>query len=149
MAIFDIFKKKKKKEKKIKKEKPKKKEEKIRQAAEGEKIIKKKVEKKVVEKPLKKEVKIAPLVLRSPHIAEKSTRLIEIDKYVFKVYQRANKTEIKKAIEEIYGVNVLKVNIIKIPRKKRRLGKTQGWRKGYKKAIVKIKKGQKIEILPR
>lgn len=142
MALFNIFKKKKPKEKKkINKKKPKKKD-RIRQPADGG-------EKGVTEKPLKKEVKIAPLVLRSPHIAEKSTRLIEIDKYVFKVYQKANKTEIKKAIEEIYRVNVLKVNIIKIPRKKRRLGKTQGWRKGYKKAIVKIKKGQKIEILPR
>ena len=101
------------------------------------------------EKPKKKEVKIAPLVLKSPHIAEKSAQLAEINQYVFKVYPRANKTEIKKAVEEVYGVNVLKTRIIKIPRKKRRLGKTRGWRKGYKKAIVTIKQGQKIELLPR
>ncbi len=101
------------------------------------------------ERPKKKEVKIAPLVLKSPHIAEKSAQLAEINQYVFKVYPRANKTEIKKAVEEVYGVNVLKTRIIKIPRKKRRLGKTRGWRKGYKKAIVTIKQGQKIELLPR
>ena len=50
-------------------------------------------------------------------------------------------------MEGIYGVNVLSVNIIKIPAKKRRLGKTEGFRKAYKKAVVKIKAGQKIEIL--
>jgi large subunit ribosomal protein L23 len=58
-----------------------------------------------------------------------------------------NKNEIKNAVEGIYNVDVLSVNVIKIPSKKRRLGKTEGFRKAYKKAIVKIKNGQKIEIL--
>jgi len=55
--------------------------------------------------------------------------------------------EIKKSVEGIYGVDVLSVNVIRIPSKKRRLGKTEGFRKAYKKAIVTIKEGQKIEIL--
>jgi large subunit ribosomal protein L23 len=66
---------------------------------------------------------------------------------IFEVLPNYNKNEIKNAVEGIYGVNVLSVNIIKIPAKKRRLGMTQGFRKAYKKAVVKIKNGQKIEIL--
>ncbi len=86
-------------------------------------------------------------VLKTPHVTEKAAALSEKNQYVFKVWPRANKTEIGKAIEDIYGVDVLSVRIIKVPRKQRRLGKVQGWRKGYKKAIVKIKEGQKIEIM--
>ena len=58
-----------------------------------------------------------------------------------------NKNEIKNAVEGIYKVDVLSVNLIKIPAKKRRLGRTEGFRKAYRKAVVKIKNGQKIEIL--
>ena len=68
---------------------------------------------------------------------------------MFEVWPETNKTEIKKAVEGVYGVDVIKVKIIKVPRKKRRLGRISGFKQGYKKAIVKIKKGQKIEILPR
>ncbi len=85
-------------------------------------------------------------VVREPHISEKSTNLGQDNKYVFKIYKNANKPEIKKAVEGVYGVDVLSVNIIKIPKKKRRLGKTEGFRKGYSKAVVTIKEGQKIEI---
>lgn len=88
-------------------------------------------------------------ILRSPHITEKATDLAKKNQYVFKISETANKTEIKKAIENLYGVSVLAVRIIKIPKKSRRLGKQKGWKKGYKKAIVKIKEGQKIEVLPR
>jgi len=88
-------------------------------------------------------------ILRAPHITEKATDLVKKNQYVFKVWPRANKVEIKKAIENLYGVEVVSVKIIKVPRKRRRLGRISGWRKGYKKAIVKIKKGQKIEVLPR
>jgi len=85
--------------------------------------------------------------VKQPHISEKATYLSEKDQYVFEVLAGYNKEEIKKAIEGIYGVNVLSVNVVKIPAKKRRLGRTEGFKKGYKKAIVKIKQGQKIEIL--
>lgn len=86
-------------------------------------------------------------IVREPHISEKSTNLAEKNKYVFKVYENANKPEIKKSVEGIYGVDVLSVNIIKIPQKKRRMGKTEGFKKGFTKAIVTIKEGQKIEII--
>ena len=88
-------------------------------------------------------------VLSSVHVTEKATGLEAEDKYVFNVLAVANKNEIKKAVEDLYGVNVKNVRIINIPRKQRRLGKQKGWRKGYKKAIVRIKKGQRIEIMPR
>ena len=85
--------------------------------------------------------------IKEPHISEKGTMLAEINQYTFEVDPQFSKQEIKKAIEGVYGVNVISVNTIKIPHKKRRLGKTEGFRKKYKKAIVKIKEGQKIEIL--
>lgn len=111
---------------------------------------KKPLEKKdvlVKEKKNHKETGSAYHILLSPHITEKATNLNEDNKYVFKVYPHANKIEIRKAIESAYGVDVSGVEIINIPKKKRRVGKSTGWRKGYKKAIIKIKKGQKIEIL--
>jgi len=85
--------------------------------------------------------------VKQPHISEKATGLMEENQYIFKVLATSNKYEIKKSVEGIYGVKVLSVNKIKIPAKKRRLGKTEGFRKAYQKAIVKIKEGQKIEIL--
>ena len=88
-------------------------------------------------------------VLKTPQVTEKATDLVKKNQYVFKVWPRANKVEIKKAIENLYGVDVLDVKIIRVPAKRRRLGRIRGWRKGYKKAIVKIKEGQKIEVLPR
>ncbi len=88
-------------------------------------------------------------ILKTPQVTEKATDLTKENKYVFKVFPKANKVEIKKAVNQLYGVEVLDVKIIKVPAKKRRLGKISGWRKGYKKAIVKIKKGHKIEVLPR
>jgi len=115
-------------------------------------------EKKEIVKPVKKEVKpvikkgtfLAYKVLAEPHVTEKATDLEAKNKYVFKVFSKTNKIEIKKAIESLYGVNVINVSIVNIPRKKRRIGRMrQGWRKGYKKAIVTIKQGQKIEIMPR
>ena len=85
--------------------------------------------------------------VKQPHISEKASFLAEKDQYTFEVSPNYNKSQIKKSVEGIYGVDVLSVKIIRIPAKKRRLGKTEGWRKSFKKAIVKIKEGQKIEIL--
>lgn len=109
----------------------------------------KKVEKKpVVKKQLAKGN--APLVLVEPHVTEKATDLEKEDKYVFKVFKTANKIEVKKAVESLYKVKVENVKIVNVPRKKRRVRRArEGWRKGYKKAIVKLVKGQKIEVMPR
>ena len=144
MAILDIFKKKKKAEKK----KPRK------------KVTKKAEKKPVTAKPRpikpqpiktkpKKIVVGAYRILQGPQVTEKASDLTKHNQYVFKVYSKANKPEIKKTVEDVYGVDVVGLKIVNIPPKKRRLGRTEGWRKGYKKAIVKIKQGQKIEVLPR
>ncbi|MEK7061727.1 MAG: 50S ribosomal protein L23 [Patescibacteria group bacterium] len=95
----------------------------------------------------KKTVAFSYDIIKEPHISEKATMLSESNQYIFKVYSNTNKIDIKKAVAGVYGVDVLSVNIIKIPKKKRRLGKVQGFKSGYVKAIVKIKDGQKIEIL--
>lgn len=162
MPLLDIFKKRKKvKEKKEVKKPPRVKVgKKVEKPKKVKEVIEKKppevrVEKKPEKKPEEEKVKERKLkvetyrILREPQITEKATDLGKENKYVFKVYPRANKVEIKKAIEDLYEVDVLTVRIIKIPPKSRRLGRTRGQRKGYKKAIVKVKKGQKIELLPR
>lgn len=140
MALFDFLKRKKK---------------------EPEKKIEKKEEVKIKPLEKKEEVKTGPpkakkkvsdqthRILYSPHITEKATDSGKENKYVFKVWPGANKNEVKEVVENTYGVDIVGVRIINVPKRKRRLGKMKGWKKGYKKAIVKVKEGQKIEILPR
>ena len=89
---------------------------------------------------------IAFRVLTEPWITEEATRLMELNKYVFKVSDRADKAEVKKAIKEVYEVEAVKVNIINIPRKFRIQGRTRGWKSGFKKAIVTLKEGDKIDL---
>ncbi len=82
----------------------------------------------------------------SPLVTEKSTNLSEQNKIIFKVHQKANKKNLKKNIEKIFKVNVTKVNIIN---KKARIKTTRGKKarvKGYKKAIITLKKGQNIDL---
>ena len=88
-------------------------------------------------------------IFKAAHVTEKAGDLTGKNQYIFKVYPEANKIEVKKAVESVFKVDVMSVKIINVPQKKRRLGKISGWRKGYKKVIVGIKKGQKIDILPR
>lgn len=119
--------------------------------------VKEGAKKAPIEKPIsrpstklkKGDVLVAPRVLKSPQITEKATFLQNQNQYVFKVFPRATKPEVKKSIEEVYGVNVSQVRIVQVPRKRKRLGRSTGWQSGYKKAIVKIKPGENIEILPR
>ena len=81
-----------------------------------------------------------------PIITEKATILSEQNKTVFKVHKKANKKNIKKNIEKIFKVKVIKINIINIKSKyKLRQGKTSV-KKGYKKAIITLKKGQSIDL---
>ena len=82
----------------------------------------------------------------SPVVTEKSTNLSEQNKIVFKVSNKLNKIILKKNIEKIFKVNVIKVNIInKQPRKKIARGKKVKIQ-GYKKAIITLKKGQNIDL---
>ena len=82
----------------------------------------------------------------SPIVTEKSTNISEQNKIVFKVPFKANKKSLKTSIEKIFKVNVTKVNIIN---KKNRIKTTRGKKvriKGYKKAIITLKKGQNIDL---
>ena len=84
--------------------------------------------------------------VKSPVITEKATIMSEQNKTVFKVHKSANKKNIKKNIEKIFKVNVIKINIINIKSKyKLRQGRTSV-KKGYKKAIITLKKGQSIDL---
>ena len=81
-----------------------------------------------------------------PIITEKATVLSEQNKTVFKVHKKANKESIKKNIEKIFKVNVVKVNIVNLKSKiKFKQGKLST-KSGYKKAIVTLKKGQSIDL---
>ncbi len=103
---------------------------------------------KSVSKSNKKTGSFSYSIIKEPHISEKGALLSETqNQYTFKVLNGFNKSEIKKSVEGVYGVKVLSVNIIKIPHKKRRIGRTQGFKKAYTKAVVKLKQGDKIEIL--
>ena len=68
------------------------------------------------------------------------------NKYVFKVWQKTNKIEVRKAIEKLYEVKVKNVKIINTLGKKRQVGRFEGWKPGYKKAIITLEKGYKIEV---
>lgn len=86
-------------------------------------------------------------VIKRPIITEKSTGLKEKEnKYIFVVDKKANKQEVKQAIEELFKVKVEKVNTANFPGKKRRLGVHEGYRPDWKKAIVTLKEGQRIEL---
>jgi large subunit ribosomal protein L23 len=88
-------------------------------------------------------------VLKQPHITEKASRLAEDNQYVFQITPGANKSEVAKAVESYYNVDVIKVNITKVPGKRHRRAKGISQDGDMRKAIVKIKDGQKIELLPR
>ena len=84
--------------------------------------------------------------IRSPIITEKATILSEQNKTVFKVHDSANKKIIKKNIEKIFKVNVVKINIINQKTKQKMKQGRKSFRSGYKKAIVTLKKGQSIDL---
>ena len=88
-------------------------------------------------------------VLRRPIITEKNTILQEQDKYVFVVHMKANKLEVKRAVEEIYGVNVNRVRTMVMPGKISRMrGRRRSTRRApWKKAVVTLAPGERIEAL--
>ena len=82
----------------------------------------------------------------SPTITEKATSLSEFNKMVFKVHKGASKNSIKKSIEKIFKVNVVKINTINLKGKTKIVRGKKSSRSGYKKAIVTLKKGQSIDL---
>jgi len=86
-------------------------------------------------------------IIRRPIITEKSTALKdEHNQVVFEVHRKANKPEIKKAVEKLFKVTVLNVHTQNRLGKRKRLGRTLGRRKHWKKAIVTLKEGQRVNF---
>jgi large subunit ribosomal protein L23 len=77
-------------------------------------------------------------IIKRPVITERTTDLMEENKFAFEVALKANKTEIKAAIEEIFGVKVEKVNTLRVPSKKKRVGRHIGRTSEWKKAVVTL-----------
>ena len=85
-------------------------------------------------------------IIKRPIITEKSSDLMAQNKYTFVVDNKANKTEVKYAVKELFNVSVEQVNIMNVRPKRRKVGKYEGTKPGYKKAIVKLAEGNSIEF---
>lgn len=113
--------------------------------------VKKVEEKSVVGKPALKSKDIRKSsvsiyeILKKPMVTEKGGLLGQSNKYLMLVAKNSNKFEIKKSVGALYNVTVESVNIVNIPPKKKQRGKTQGFKPGFKKAIITLKQGDKIE----
>lgn len=113
------------------------------------KVVKTEVKKELVKEVPhtgKKEKKISYSVLVSPLVSEKATVAESRGTYIFIVNKNSNKIEIKKAIEEVYGVKPLKVRVVNVGGKEVRHGRNTGKRKDWKKAIITLPAGQSISI---
>lgn len=86
-------------------------------------------------------------LVKKSWISEKAGKMMADRQYVFIVDERANKSEVRKAIQTLYKVKVSGVNIIEVKGKVKRLGRSTGRTPDYKKAIVTLKEGEKIEAL--
>lgn len=87
-------------------------------------------------------------VIKYPILTEKTYQQMQERIYTFAVDRRASKIEIKEAIEFIFQVKIDRVNTFNVPKKQKRVGKYQGFTNSYKKAIVLLKDGYTIQILP-
>ncbi len=122
-------------------------------------IFKKSTEKKTVSKAPKKakvtvhikktETKLGDRVnaLVRPHITEKAAILAEKGTYVFQVAKNTNKIEIAKAVQALYGFDPVRVNIVNLPRTRVIVRGKAGVKPGIRKALVTLKKGDKIELI--
>jgi len=88
----------------------------------------------------------ATQVLISPIVSEKSYVLATAGKYTFRVHDKAHKTQIKQAVEELFDVKVVEVATMSVKGKPKRRGYTSGYRRSWKKAIVQVREGQSIPI---
>ncbi len=88
-------------------------------------------------------IKTAQDIIIKPIISERSMEGLQLGKYTFKVAKTANKIEISKAVEELFGVKVEKVHTMNVKGREKRMGKSIGYRPDWKKAIVTLVKGEK------
>jgi large subunit ribosomal protein L23 len=85
-------------------------------------------------------------ILIKPVVSEKSYNQITENRYTFRVHPDAHKMQVRQAVEELFDVKVTSVNIVQMPAKPKRRGMIKGTKSGWKKAIVELKAGDKIEI---
>jgi large subunit ribosomal protein L23 len=85
-------------------------------------------------------------ILIRPVVSEKSYEQIQQNRYTFRVHQDAHKTQIRQAVEQLFEVKVVAVNVVKVQSKPKRRGNFKGTRPGWKKAIVELKAGDTIDI---
>src|SRR3989338_5483001 len=83
-------------------------------------------------------------ILRSFYVSEKASTGISMNQYVFRVFKRANKSEVKKEVAKLFNVKVKQVKMLNMPRKRRDLGKHPGFKSGFKKAVVVLEEGYAI-----
>ena len=88
----------------------------------------------------------ASQIILAPIVSEKSYAATVRGSYTFKVHPDAHKTHIRQAIEQLFDVKVVRVNVIKVPAKPKRRGMFRGARPGWKKAVVQLRAGDTIEI---
>jgi large subunit ribosomal protein L23 len=88
----------------------------------------------------------AQQIIRQPIISEKSYALIAENKYTFRVHPRAHKTQIRSAVEEIFKVHVVEVRTMRQKPKPKRRGWTTGQTRSWKKAVVELAPGDRIEL---
>jgi len=86
-------------------------------------------------------------IIINPIITEKSTSLQEFVKYCFKVNKRANKKEVMEAVKEVFNVDPVSCTVINVKGKKKRERYKLGYTSSWKKAIVTLKEGEKIELI--
>ncbi|MFU8804155.1 MAG: 50S ribosomal protein L23 [Bradymonadaceae bacterium] len=85
-------------------------------------------------------------IIIRPVATEKTSAMSEDNKIVFRVAKKATKYQIREAVKQIFGVDVLKVNTMVMPSKPKRVGRFSGRRSGYKKAVITLAEGQEIDF---
>ncbi|MDD4837312.1 MAG: 50S ribosomal protein L23 [Synergistales bacterium] len=85
-------------------------------------------------------------IIVRPIVTEKSSRMMEENKYTFEIHPQANKTEVRKAVETVFKVKVEKVHTLKVRSKPKRMGVFLGKSRAWKKAIVTLAEGERIEF---
>ena len=85
-------------------------------------------------------------VLVAPVVSEKSYAGLADRKYTFRVHEDAHRTQVRQAVEQLFGVKVESVHMLKVPAKPKRRGAFKGVRPGWKKAVVQLREGHTIEI---
>ncbi len=86
-------------------------------------------------------------IILGPVLSEKALGIIEESKYAFYVHPKANRTQVKDAVERVFNVDVMKINLLNVRGKEKSMGRYRGFRPARKKVIVTLREGQRIQQL--